>query len=417
MIAVAFFMFLICGGQEKLNISFGPYSTNEKDVADYILPELLRFSDGTAVDSVSKWERRRGEILELLKKESYGEVLPPADELQVKVLAEKNDALNGIALRKELEITCRMKNGKSFSFIMLLYLPKNISAPVPAFLGLNFKGNHAATTENDVIVTGKSEEPRGIQAYRWCFEEVVKRGYASATICYHDIHPDKKDGAKNSIFTLFFDEISAENIRQKYSVIGAWAWGLSRALEVLCREKAIDRDKIIVHGHSRLGKTALWAGAVDQRFAMVVSNNSGCGGAALHKRKFGENLSQHFEAHLRRDLPVWFVEDLGKYIGKEENMPFDQHFLLAMAAPRQLCVSSATLDFGADPYGEFLSSIHASKVYGLWGYEPLEMQKMIKPDSGTGDRVHYHYRTGKHDQTLQDWEYYLMIADKVFKKK
>ena len=161
----------------------------------------------------------------------------------------------------------------------------------------------------------------------------------------------------------------------------------------------------------------MWAGAVDQRFAMIISNNSGCGGAALHKRKFGENLSQHFEAHLQRDLPVWFVEKLGEYIGKEENMPFDQHFLLAMAAPRPLCVSSATLDSGADPYGEFLSTVHASKVYELWGYKALKMQKMIKPDTAVGNRVHYHYRTGKHDQTWFDWKYYLSEADKVFRKK
>ena len=147
---------------------------------------------------------------------------------------------------------CKMKNGKSFSFIMLLYLPKNISEPVPAFLGLNFKGNHASTLEEDVIITGTGLESRGIQAYRWCFEEVVKRGYASATICYNDIHPDKKDGAKKSIFSLFFEKVDADTIRQKYSVIGAWAWGLSRALEVLQKEQSIAQDKIIVHGHSRL---------------------------------------------------------------------------------------------------------------------------------------------------------------------
>lgn len=416
LLTVVLLGFFICGGQNKLNSSFGPYSTNEKDVAGYLLPELLRFSDGTPVDSVQKWERRRSEILDILKRESYGEILPVPDKLEVKLLAEKKDALNGCAVRKELEIICRTGNGKSFSFIMLLYLPKNVSGPVPAFVGLNFKGNHASTSENDVIITGRKDEPRGIQAYRWCFEEVVKRGYASATICYHDIHPDKKDGAKESVFTLFFDEISPEEIRKKYSVIGSWAWGLSRALEVLQREESIDKNKIIVHGHSRLGKTALWAGATDQRFAMIISNNSGCGGAALHKRKFGENLSQHFEAHLQRDLPVWFVENLRKYIGKEELMPFDQHFLLALAAPRQLCVSSATLDFGADPYGEFLSCIHASQAYGLFGYEALELRDMIAPDTHIGNRVHYHYRTGKHDQTWQDWKYYLAEADKNFKQ-
>lgn len=395
----------------------GPYSKSEADVPAYTLPELLASSRGR-VDSAWEWMNyRRREVLDILKKECFGEILPRPDSVSVELLSEKSGALNGIALRRELRITFAMNNGRSHSFIMLLYLPLHRSGGVPVFLGLNFKGNHNTTPERDIIPTGGEyvEKERHLQTGRWCFEDVLRRGYASATICYHDIHPDRADGTAKSVFSLFFAPEKYSEISKKYSVIGAWAWGLSRAADVLRTMPEIDGSKIIVHGHSRLGKTALWAGAADQRFAMIIANNSGCGGAALHRRKFGENLSQHFEAHLQRDLPVWFVDKLREYIGKEENLPFDSHYLLALAAPRPLCVASATEDLGADPKGEMLGCAAASEVYELFGNPPFGFRELIPPDTNVPGTIHYHLRTGKHDQTPHDWRRYLDAADKYFK--
>jgi hypothetical protein len=316
-----------------------------------------------------------------------------------------------------------MNNRKEHSMIMLLYLPKHINEPVPAFLALNFQGNHNTTDEEDVIKTGYIREgelaasQRCQQAERFSFREVIKRGYASATICYHDIHPDRAGGVNGSIFQLFFDKEEYSSISQKYSVIGAWAWGLSRGLDCLQNDPAINPAAIIVHGHSRLGKTSLWAGATDPRFAMVISNDSGCGGGALHRRKFGENLSLHFDYHFHYDLPCWFVAKLEDFMWKEEELPFDQHELLAMIAPRPLAIGTAEDDPNADPKGEFLAAYHASEVYQLFGSRGLPISEMPEIDQDITGDISFHCRPGTHNQTLRDWQHYLAIADRYFKTK
>lgn len=305
---------------------FGPYSIREEDVPAYTVPDPLLKEDGTRVSSALEWtECQRDKILEILKKYSYGEILPKPDLMETEVLSVKQDALGGTAVRKEIRIYCRMKNGKCFSFDMLLYVPRKRQGPVPVFLGLNFNGNHNATDEPDVMRTGEKmqeihDDPfRGGQIGRWQMPLVISRGYASATVCYHDLYPNRVDGAADSVFSLFFDLEKYAEIDRTYSVIGAWSWGLSRMLDALAAEPDIDVSRAVVHGHSRLGKTALWTGAVDPRFQLVISNCSGCCGGALHRRKFGENLSQHFENHVQHGIPPWFVRKLGTYLWREED--------------------------------------------------------------------------------------------------
>ena len=407
------------GGDLSLDYVEKNYSINENDAVTPILPPLLKASDGTVVATAEKWQSsRRQEVLELLAKECYGTIPAAPKQTTVTVLAESRNALGGIAIRREVKVEF-LHNGRSFSFIMLVYLPQNASKsnPVPAFAGLNFKGNHHTTHDPAVIPTGGrfgEPEGRGSQDYRWCFEDVVRRGYASATVCYHDVYPNALEQEGSSIFSLFYAPQEYGEIYRRHSVISVWAWGMIRMKEVLQQMPEIDAAKIIAHGHSRLGKTALWAGAWDTDFAMVISNDSGCGGAALHKRKYGENLSRHFEGHVRRGVPVWFNENLHKYINKEEQLPFDSHFLLALIAPRQLCVGSATEDFGADPKGEFLACAAASEVFELYGVPAFGKTEMISPDTHVPGRVHYHLRTGVHDQTPHDWGRYLDAADKYF---
>ena len=403
---------------------FGPYAVDEQQVLPYTLPDPLQKIDGSRVASAYEWmNSQRGRILELFKKEEYGEILPRPDAMSFHVLSVRDDALENTAVRKEIRLDFVMRNGKNFSFVLLLYLPKNASGPMPAFLGLNFKGNHNTTDEADVIPTGYlapgrlAEEARAGQLERWCFHEVIRRGYASATVCYHDIHPDRAGAAPDSVFRLFYDEKDYPSIGEKHSVIGAWAWGLSRALDYLESDPAVDSSRVAVHGHSRLGKTALWAGAADPRFAMVIANDSGCGGGALHKRKFGENFSQHFDSHLKFGVPVWFVNAGKKYIWHEELMPFDQHELLALIAPRPLCIGTATLDILADPYGEFLACLNAAPVYRLFGSQGFAGTEMPKPDTWISSDISFHYRTGEHEQTAWDWACYLDAADRYWKTR
>ena len=398
---------------------FDYYPTEEKSAVDCALPDPLLRPDGTRVTTPAEWMlSRRGEILELFQKYEYGAILPRPARMRFQVLTQRGDALGGLASRREIRISCGSGDGREISFDLLLYLPNNHTGSVPAFLGLNFKGNHNTTDEPDVRPTGFRKEGeladpgRGVQSARWVFEEVVRRGYASATICYHDIHPDLVDSTDRSVFRLFFKPEEYTSVPEKYSVIGAWAWGLSRALDYLESNPEIDASRVAVHGHSRLGKTALWAGASDPRFKMVISNCSGCGGGALHKRKIGENLSLHFQYHRNLGYPSWFVRELERFVWKEEDLPFDQHELLALIAPRPLAVGTATEDFNADPKGEFLSCVHASEVYRLFGSPGLPVAEMPPPDTNAAGSIAFHCRTGKHDQTPQDWMFYLDFADR-----
>ena len=399
-------------------MKYGPYSTCEADAVDFTLPDPLLKSDGTTVTTAAEWHNfQRPRILGMLKKYEYGEVIPRPDEMSFQVLNIRKNTLGGKAVRKEVRIDCSMLDGRKHSFVVLIYLPGQAAAPVPAFLGLNFAGNHNTTTEKDVIPTGfirsgqLAETEYGTQYHRWIPEEIIARGYATVSCCYHDIFPDRADGAADSIFKLFYAPEEFDRIGEKYSVIGAWAWGLSRIMDYLEHDPDIDSNRVAVHGHSRLGKTSLWAGAVDTRFKMIISNDSGCGGGALHRRKFGENLSQHFQYHLDLNMPCWFMKETEKYIFKEEDLPIDQHELLAMAAPRPLAVGTAAGDPYADPKGEFLACRAASAVYKLYGSAGLTASEMPPPETHIPGDISFHYRSGEHEQTPQDWGYYLDAAD------
>lgn len=405
----------------------GNYNLDESKVPPYSLPQFQS-------KTVEEWERNeRPRIIQQFKDIMYGKMPPAPDNMKLELLAQKDNALNGLAIRKEIRIHCLMNNGRKFYFDMLVYIPKNTKCPPPVFVGLNFSGNQAGTPELDVRMTSgmylNSERklcPLVSRARRlsdWNYEEAMKRGYAVATACYWEICPDFMTGIKISPFTLFYEP---KDLRMDYevpfseskqckwvrpvSIIGAWAWGLSRMLDALEQEPLVDAKSAAVIGHSRLGKTALWAGACDQRFKLVVSNNSGCCGAALSRRRFGENLEIAFW-----EARHWYCGGLAPFIVNVDKMPIDQHMLLALIAPRTLCVASATKDLNADPKGEFLATQAASKVWNLYGMQGIDGIAMPQPDTPTGTNVSYHLRTGKHAILAQDWACYYNLADQVFK--
>ncbi len=399
-----------------------PANEDESKVPAYVLPGVLTCADGMRVTDVATWRaKRRPELLETFAREVYGRTPSgrPAG-MHWKVTSRDRAAMEGRTTRKEITVWfSRDEEGPRMQ--LLVYQPNAVQAPPPVFLGLNFLGNHSVDADPGIALprpwgeTGNApgadrpvrEIPRGTQANRWQIGMVIARGYATVTAYRGDLFPDHKEGRPGSAAVLFDGPRPAGRPADDWGAIGVWAWGLSRALDVLLEDPELDARRVVVHGHSRLGKASLWAAAQDERFKAVISNCSGCGGAALSRRVFGETV-----ARINGRFPYWLAPNFRRYDDREADLPVDQHELLALIAPRPLYVASATEDLWADPRGEFLSAREAGPVYALHGRAGLGVADMPAPDHPVGDCVRYHVRSGKHDITAYDWAQYLDFADR-----
>lgn len=252
-----------------------------------------------------------------------------------------------------------------------------------------------------------TEACRGIDARQWPVEEILSRGYAFATFYRGDLDRDRKGEFAESIRS---DYPALQKSDDNFSTIGAWAWGLSRALDYLETNRSIDPRRVVLFGWSRLGKAALWAAATDQRFAAVISNESGAGGAKLFRHGRGETIQM-----LNTEFPYWYCRNFRKYNGEDTRLPFDQHEMLALIAPRPLYIASATGDWKSDALGEFLSAKAVSPVYRLLGTPGLPVENWPAVNTPVLGVISYHVRTGRHDVTGYDWEQYLRFCDKYVK--
>jgi len=395
---------------------------DESKVPEYTLPDPLIMADGSRVSDAQTWiEKRRPEILALFEEHVYGRA-PKCPGIAFDLLESSDDALDGLATRKQVRVfLLGDKDGPSMD--VLIYLPKSVR-PAPLFVGLNFYGNQTIIDDPAVLITKSwvrdnkdfgitnnraTEKSRGVRAKRWPVKHIIESGFGLATIYYGDIDPDDEGRFDNGIHPWFYKEGQKQPAPDEWGSIAAWAWGLSRAMDYFEQDADIADDKVAVMGHSRLGKTSLWAGATDERFALVISNDSGCGGAALSRRAFGETVWR-----INTSFPHWFCDNFNQYNENEAALPVDQHELIALMAPRPVYVASAEKDRWADPHGEFLSAKLASPVYQLFGLQGLPAEDMPEVNKPVVGDIGYHIRTGRHDVTLFDWEQYIQFAKQHF---
>jgi hypothetical protein len=393
---------------------------NESKVTAYKMADPLILENGEQVTDAKTWtQRRRRELMAVFEDQVYGKTPAEKPATRTGEMVTDPKALGGKAIRKQVTIYFSPRiDGPQIH--LLLYLPSAAKGRVPVFLGLNFGGNQ--TVDNDpgilthdvwvrspddrtkMVLLPPDDRTRGADAASWQVEKIIAAGYGLATLYYSDIEPDFPGGTQYSVRSVL---PGADN----WGALGAWAWGLSRALDYLQTEHGVDPMRIAVMGHSRLGKAALWAAAQDERFAMAISNESGEGGASLLKRGRGETID-----HLNTAFPYWFCTNYKQYTGHPEKLPVDGNELLALIAPRPLYVASAEGDQGSDPKGEFLSAANVGHVYALFGKKGLGASQMPAVNQPIMHDVGYHVRAGNHGVTDFDWEQYLAFADMHWSK-
>jgi hypothetical protein len=387
---------------------------DEAHVPAYELPDALTGSSGRRITTVGEWEStRRPELLELFRGLMYGRVPEAAAGVEISVEHTERFALSDAAHAVQTRLRLSGTRG-SLPVDVLTVVPRQAGPrPSPVVVGLNFRGNHTVCDDPRIRITGSwvmpdtgvidnraTDASRGLRASRWPLDLMLSAGIGLVTAYCGDFDPDYDDGFANGVHGLV--EAPAARRPDSWGTIAGWAWGLSRIVDHLLERPEIDGTRIAVLGHSRLGKTALWAAANDERFRAAIANDSGCGGAAITRREYGETIYA-----ITNRFPHWFCPGFSGYAGRAGELPIDQHELLSLLAPRACVVASAEDDRWADPYGEYLSVYHAGPVYGLYGLRGVATDTMPRIGERTGDRVAYHCRDGGHDITGEDWRHYL----------
>jgi len=394
------------------------------------LPDALTFADGSPVATPARWPERRKELIDLFTKQMYGRMPGRPSEMRFKVYDLDRHALGGKATREQISILFRGRpHDRSIGgphIDLLVYVPNRVKRP-PVILGLNFWGNETINPDPGIRMSDRWIESsagpsidlscvknnratsacRGIDQGRWPVERIIDGGFALATEYRRDVDPDRQDGFGESIRSAWPDLAQGGD---NFSTIAAWAWAMSRSLDYLEQDRLVDGRHVVAFGWSRLGKAAIWAGATDPRFAAVISNESGAGGAKLFHDVHGETIQQ-----INTRFPYWFCGNFKQYNGRDAELPFDQNEVLALIAPRPLYIGSAILDQNANPQGEFLGALAVTPVYRFLGSTGLATTAWPPVDQPVLGRVAYHVRHGEHSVTAFDWEQYLRFCNTYVK--
>lgn len=364
----------------------------EELVPGYVLPDVLKANNGTKVSNKRLWEDvRKPQLLKLFEDNIFGQMPRAIDSVRYQLIRQDNSAMGGKAVLKLVDINIyRLRQNITIHLVM--FIPTGSKRPAPLFLLINNRSKDN-TDPDRINKTGF-----------WPAEQVVDSGYAVAAFHVSDLAPDRKDSYASGVLRLYPEQLNDAN---GMKAIGAWALGAIRVMDYLQTDKLIDGKKVAIVGHSRGGKTALWAMAQDARFAMCFASCSGNTGAALSRRRFGETIQR-----INTTYPYWFCDNYKKYNGREDDLPVDQHMLIALGAPRPVYTTNATEDLWADPLGSYLAVKAAAPVYSLYGFK--QRLPAVPPPANTPVielPLGYHIRQGIHDLTAYDWDKFIRFAN------
>ncbi len=405
-----------------------PVNYTEAKAGSYVLPELLKLNSGKPVTDAKTWRReRRPEIRKLIEQYWFGRAPGRPKEMTFEVVEKGAPAFDGKAIRSQITIHFT-KDRTGPQMDLLVYLPANANAPVPLFLNMSFFANNLAVADTDVKVGRRWDRQSGTQvaavpppaggargaaannraARGLRVEQFIAHGIGIATFNKDDLAPDFVGSEGMGVKSAYLKPGKSRPDDDEWGAIAAWAWGASRALDYLETDKGVDAKRVAIHGVSRLGKTALWAGAADERFAMVIASCSGEGGAAIARRNYGETLA-HMAAPTR--FPYQFAGNYARYADKVHEWPVDANMLVAMIAPRPLLLQTGNTDKWSDPYGEFLAAVAAEPVYKLLGKTGLGTTAFPGAEEPILHDLGYVMHDGGHGNVPSDFDVYIRFME------
>src|SRR5262245_23553934 len=398
-----------------------PVNYDESRVGGYTLPDPLKLTSGAPVRDAKTWiQKRRPELVRLFEENQFGRSPGRPSGMSFEVFDKSTEALGGKAVRTQVTIYFSAnKSGPKTD--LLLYVPAGVKKPVPLLLNLSFSANSNFVDDPGVKqgeIWGRDKKrvpaPKTGVGSRLNVTQLLERGIGVASIYYGDIDPDFQGGIPYGVRSLYLKPGQSEPAANEWGAIAAWAWGLSRAMDYLETDSRVDAKRVAIFGVSRLGKTVLWAGAHDPRFAMVIASCSGEGGAALSRRSYGETI-KHLTAPSR--YPYQFCANYQKYADDVEHFPIDSHMLIALIAPRPVLLQTGDRDLWSDPKGEFLAAAAAGPVYQLAGKRSLGTDRMPGPGQAILHTIGYSMHAGGHGTIPSDWDLFLKFMQMHFQSQ
>ena len=389
-----------------------PVNYDQAKAGTYTLADPLRLEDGKPVrDAKTWWTKRRPQIVKLFETQQYG-IAPGRPKDESFDVVERGTAFDGKAMRRQVVISFS-KDPSWPKIHLLVYLPAAAKQPVPMYFTISFAPNQCVT-DDPAIIPGEIWSPKTqtkvMPPQRYCFfghvpvERLLDAGFGVASFYYCDVDPDYAAGFKDGIRVHYLKPGQTKRAPDAWGSIAAWAWGMSRVEDYFETDPQIDAQRVAIQGVSRLGKTVMWAGAHDQRFAAVIASCSGEGGAALSHRDFGETIA-HLTAPKR--YPYQFAQNYAKWGGFPDKAPMDANLLVALIAPRPLLLQTGSTDYWSDPKGEFLAEVAAGPVYRLLGKDPLDTDEWPAPKTPILHDLAYYMHEGGHGMLPSDWDVYL----------